>query len=154
MTVSTDVHDGTPENATQLLRLIENQLGWDPYDDPDVAPYKRRSTEAAKINRKVKRKPDLYTWRNLATTVAYCHNKDIRLDTPMGLFFHVDAAMEDTKVVDVVVDGTDEAIAAAVALERVSDAPDSQEWERRLLRATGNARSEVLAEWRAARGVT
>lgn len=134
----------TVRNATELVVLIENTLGWTP---PDHLPlWKSRSVEAGKINRQVEANPRLYTWHNLELAVEYLRRKRQPVKSPVGVIYAVEKALEDAAAPPVQ-RPLGELIDSALAWEHEHELPDSAKWIGWLTRASGNARQGVYDEW-------
>jgi hypothetical protein len=126
-------------NATEFCKLVENRLGWAP---PAGAPYRQYRVEAAKVKRKIATDPDLYTWDNLKLAVALlAREKQPR--TPMGVFAHVDRALDLALDKD---HDVEHEIRQVVAYE--SALGDPAGWVTRFARATGQYREMALNEWK------
>ena len=147
MTVRTAV----PRNATGLVELCENLLGWDPYEltkNGTVPVWKVKAIEAGKINAAMKRSPKRVTLENLTIALDYCRREKIDILTPFGLVAMLKPALEAHQQPEVVTD-LESQIEAAIAQEQESGDPDG--WAARFIRAIGPARIATYEEWRQAR---
>lgn len=131
---------------------VEQELGWAvPSETPEIR-RKAFISEVAKVKRRMAGETTgLYSWDNLALTVAWLKHKR-KPSTPWGVLGHVQVALKaaryrpKTRPADIA-----EAIAVAVAWEQFEDRADSPFWIRRLTRAAGPGREEVYTEWENAR---
>lgn len=134
----------TVRNATELVVLIENTLGWTPPDD--VPLWKSRAREAGKINAAIKRNPKLHSLANLELAVEYLRRKRQPVKSPVGVIYAVEKALEDAAAPPVQ-RPLGELIDSALAWEHEHELPDSAKWIGWLTRASGNARQGVYDEW-------
>lgn len=140
----------TVKNATQLLLLIENQLGWVPqYDDETKPLWKARAIHAGRINKKIKENPKLYTWANLELAVELIRRKREIIRGPLAVFFWVEEALELSNT-PAVVRPLDVLITEAERIEHERADDESPTWLRRFSRALGNGRQGVYDDWVAA----
>lgn len=143
---------------TDVVKAIENELGWAPsWDDPRPT-WKIRSVEISKMKRVIKalekrnrRLKGQFTVANLAMTVDMLRRERHAVTSPTGILYHVERALE--KQADLQEEApTDEASAVQQALVDVktADLPDvvRAAWRTRLVRAQGEARAATIAEWR------
>ena len=139
----------TVKNATELLQLIENTLGWTPNVTETTPRWRAVANMAGRINKKVKTNPQLYTWENLELAVNFLWKARQAVYSPMLVFSVVEQAVaekhhEPPRPLGVQVED-------ALRLEYEIDDAQSHLWISRLSRAFGTYRADVLAEWRAAR---
>lgn len=136
------------KNSKEFVELVENTLGWAPPPDKitDKTPlWKHRMIMAGRVKKKIAEDPRLYTWHNLELTVEYCRRKKIAIQSPLGVFWKVKAAVDTANVTDT---GQLEAqINEAIEWELEHQQPEHSEWVGRLVRADGSARADVLALW-------
>lgn len=147
MTVQTPV----PRNATGLVELCENHLGWDPYEQTKggtVPVWKVKAIEAGKINAAMKRSPKRCTLENLTIALDYCRREKINIMSPFGLVAMLSDALKAHQQPEVVTD-LETAIEEALAQEQAAGDPDG--WGGRFIRAVGPARLAVYEEWKASR---
>lgn len=142
---------------TDVVKIIENELGWAPsWDDPRPT-WKVRSIEVGKMKRVIKalerrnrRMKGKFTVANLALTVEVLKRERHAVTSPSGILYHVERALEMQAEEET---HTDEAITVQQALAEVeaADLPDvvARAWRTRLVRSQGEAREEAVAEWRA-----
>lgn len=133
-------------NATEFCEHVENTLGWEP---PELKPgqpgWKRYMGEAAKLNRKIKTRPDLYTWDNLLLTVEWLRRQR-KAAGPTGVCWFVVEALKEAPAPDPLSDRLTGEVFDALTEAMVAGEPD---WVETLARATGSARHQVLIDWRA-----
>lgn len=142
----------TVRNAKQLLLLIENQLGWAPANPQKQEYWRLMSTHAGRINKKVTENPQLYSWRNLELAVAFLKKRRIAVKSPMLVFYVVPSALElanESEQPRPLADLID----SAIEYEMRHELPGFEKWCERLVRAFGEARREVYAQWAKARGI-
>jgi hypothetical protein len=140
----------TVKNATELVVAVENTLGWVPDHMKYGSVWKARSIEAGKINKKLKATPGV-TLGDLELAMEYCRRKREHIASPVALFWRVDDAKAmANEVVELSDLSTD--IQAALDWEMGHDLEEKELWVGRLARAHGPARSDVLTDWRKARG--
>ena len=134
---------------TDLVKYIENTLGWAPsWDDPRPL-WKIRAIEVAKIKRAIRtqRRPKDYTVANLMVAVEFLRRRNQHIESPVAVVYAVERALKrraDRDSTDLET-AVERAVAEANRLGR-------DDWARRIARATGGARAEVLREWEEARG--
>lgn len=130
--------------ATDLVKHIENTLGWLPPDDKPA--WKARQIEAGKINRMMK-KDKRCTIPNLLLAVELLRTRRQEIQSPVGVCYFVEEALKRAAEVEDQASELNERLAHAKAIE------GRPEWTRRLERVAGPAATaEVLAEWEASRG--
>lgn len=139
-------------NATELVELVENHLGWDPYEltkNGTVPVWRVKAIEAGKINAAMKRSPKRVTLENLTISFDYCrrHKKDVL--SPFALVSFLKEALEEHVQPEVVTD-LEQDIEAAITYEQSNGDPDG--WLGRFIRAIGPARIATYEEWKVARG--
>lgn len=135
-------------NATEFVELVENTLGWDPGVTPDRPHWKALMGEAAKVNRKIKTNPTLYSWDNLVVTVAWLRRHKRSL-SPLGVIAAVEDALKAAGPAEAVSSDLSGQIHLALTTAFLEGDTD---WVERLARATGPARLDVLMRWEASRG--
>lgn len=123
-----------------FIRHVENTLGWAPAEDEPR--WKATARESAKLVRKIKTKPHLYTWDNLMLTVELLRRERAVITSPVAVCTHVRRALDAQY--QVVTSDIAGAIHAAITEAFTAG---EQTWVERLARASGDARHEVLAEW-------
>lgn len=125
---------------TDYCKIVENRLGWAP---PATGPaWRRYTTEAAKVKRKIATDPSKYTWENLLLAVELLV-RERQSRTPIGVFAHVDRAL------DLALDKEDDLeLLIREAVEYETHRGDPQGWVTRFARAVGGYRRLVLDEWR------
>lgn len=133
-------------NFTDLIRHIENTLGWAPnWDDPRPA-YKIRAIEAGKLKKICQRNPKLYTLENLLVAVEYLRRRKQEVTAPAGVCFVVERALEEVQREDEISDleaQRERALTEAMSLP----GPDRDRWVRQLSRANGAPLAELIKEW-------
>lgn len=144
-----------PRNATELLELVENRLGWDPFESTKrgtVPVWKVKAIEAGKINRAIA-KEDHITLESLTLALDYAVEHKRILTSPYGLVTMVrDAVKWDRgQAQPEVVTDLEAEIEAAIATEQARGDAESPTWLGRFMRAVGPARHLALEEWKAAR---
>lgn len=137
------------KNATELVVLIENLLGWSP--DPALPLWKARSIEAGKLNREIKNDPTRITLANLELTVHYLHRQRKPVHAPRGVVHFVDEALKVTAE-PVTQDATEKRVDEVLILEREAEHPGYESWIGRLIRVAASHRAALLAEWETERG--
>lgn len=141
---------------TDLIKVIENELGWAPsWDDPRPM-WKIRATEVSKMKAVIKKlereggkkAKGRYTLENLQIAVEYLKRKKEYIKSPVGVVYAVERALEEAAEEMHESDLDLEVEAALKIMRREGDEVNA----RRLTRAQGSARQMVLDEWRASRG--
>lgn len=136
---------------TDFVRYVENTLGVVP-DTSDGSPWwQARSREAGKLKRKRATNPELYSMRNLLLAVEYCRQRGIEVPTATALCWKVEPALEHAHR-EVQVSELQQLIERAVKREHLEQRPGWADWVGRLLRARGEARTDVYSEWHSLRG--
>lgn len=139
----------TVKNATELVVHIENTLGWTP--DTDRMPlWKARAVEAGKLNAAIRKNPKLLTWVNLELAVEYLRRKRQPVKSPVGVTYFVEKALD--KAHQEASRPLGELVDEALRAEYSRNDDLTNLWVTRLIRAEGNARAEVYAEWQQERG--
>lgn len=135
--------------AKEVIRACENVLGWVP---PRGMPLSTaRTLYAAKLEKAAQEQPGLVTERNLLLAVELCRRERTPIQSPMFLCHRIKDALrlaaspEAERPLGTQVD-------EALTREGMRADDESSYWRGRLMRASGNARAEVLQEWREARG--
>lgn len=144
-----------PRNATELLELVENRLGWDPFESTKggtVPVWKVKAVEAGKLNRLMQRDSQM-TLEALTLALDYAVEHKRAVTSPYGLVTFVrDAVKWDRKQEQPeVVTDLEAAIEAAVEYEQAKGDEHSAAWLGRFTRAVGPARHLTYEEWKAAR---
>lgn len=140
-------------NLTELVVLVENQLGWLP---PEHLPtWKARSVEISKIRKKLGLKKGEEVSREvldrLETTVLFLQHERETVRSPVGVLYWVDAAHRGQEA-PAPARPLDELIESALRQELAATRPGWEEWAGRLSRAFGDFRQEVYDAWLAERG--
>jgi hypothetical protein len=139
----------TVKNATELVILCENMLGWTPPDDKPL--FKARSIEAGKLNKKIATNPKLYSLANLELALQMSFEEREPITSPVALCWRVERALKKAAPVEIKTDWEQE---TQRALEWEMAAPVTSEreyWVQRLTRVHGtDARKDLLNEWRGA----
>lgn len=137
------------KSVQALVEMCENQLGFD-YDLENGIPiYKQRRIEVGKIKRKMKENPKLFTLENLELALEYSWRKRLAIKSPMGLFWRIEAALEDAVEKDNRTD-VQMSVDDAVAWELGHQDDETETWVGRLLRAQGHGAQEALEIWKKA----
>lgn len=144
------------KNATEIVILCENALGYThkTHTAKGVAIplWKLRSQQARALKIKIAEKPFLYTWHNLELAVEYCKHKRLPLKSVAGLCWYVPDAVALAVTPEVKL-AVSTSVEEAMQYELANpDLPDQALWLRRLVRAQGRERLEVLKEWEEVRG--
>lgn len=143
MKPSVEHTDFEVRTATDLVKHIENTLGWLPPDD--LPRWKARQVEAGKINRMMK-KDKRCTIDNLLLATELLRRRRQEIKSPVAVCYFVEEALRATAVAE----NTPDLIERLEAARAVEDRP---EWARRLQRVFGPAAIlETLEEWEASRG--
>lgn len=140
---------------TDVVKIIENELGWAPSWDDPRPPWKIRSIEVGKMKRAIKalerrnrRMKGKFTVANLAMTVDLLRRERHAVTSPTGIIYHVERALEMQAEKET---HTDEATTIQQALAEVeaSALPDAVRaaWRARLVRAQGEARVAAVEDW-------
>lgn len=141
-------------NATGFLLAVEQTLGW-PLDPPPGGElWRARMVWAGKVNKAIKKDPELYTWDNLECSLEYCRTKRIAVKSPLYLFSLVEKALAEKERVETPKGRArplGELIDQAIAHEMSTQAPGWTQWVGRLSRAAGPGRAEMHREWLEAR---
>lgn len=131
-----------------LVQACENELGCalPPGEKPE---WQRRLVEISKVKARQRKDPRL-TLENLVLCLDYCLAHDIWPKSAVGITYVIEEALRarDRREKDRV----DDYIGEAVGYERENPDLFSETWITKLSRVQGNARHEVLEEWRRARG--
>lgn len=139
----------TVKNATELCALVENTLGWTPIVSDKMPRWRAIAIMAGRVNKKIETNPKLYTWRNLEIAVAYLWAKRQQVRSPMGIFYVVEDAVAQSY--ETPQQPLGDQVEQAIRTEYEIDDAQTIRWVTRLSRAFGDARADVLVEWRAAR---
>ena len=125
-----------------VIRVIESRLGWAPANSD---PHKARGLEVMKLKCAAVKNPAV-TPENLRLAVEYCVRKRVHIGEPLELIRWIRQALELAVAPETVTD-LDSRVRAAIELESARGGADSEYWVGRLVRAQGDARADVLAEW-------
>ena len=131
--------------ATDIVVLCENVLGWLP--DDNVPIWKARAVHAGRLKKAMVKHN--VTLAQLELAVQYCWKKREPIKTPAGLVFKVARALELANEPVAVVD-IEVAVAEAIQWERDNEDHFTLGWIRRLTRAVGDYRNDVLKDWKEA----
>lgn len=131
----------TSAAALRFLKDLENTLGWLP---------RNRKMSAAKLLREMEADRRLYTWDNLTLAMEYLRRQRRTVKSPTAILLYVKPALE---LANAPVASTDlqTQIEQALTYEHEHHGTDWERWVGRLVRARGEARAEVWAEWQQAR---
>lgn len=138
----------TAHNATELVVLCENALGWVP--DSSMPLWKARSIQAGRLKTAVAKDPRKLTWHNLELAVELLRRERQTISSPMFVIYKVDEALRLAQAP--VSRPIGELIDAAIGREMAAPTERGSYWVGRFSRAVGKARLEVHAEWFAERG--
>lgn len=144
-----------PRTATDVVVMVENQLGWDPnvLVTQERPLWRVRAVEAGKLNAAMKRQPRTVTLENLGRAVDYCRRHKIEVKSPYGVVYHIKDALAEVVQPPRASNAEVEAgMEAAIRREQQRGDAESAEWVARLTRAVGPAREDLLNEWRVSRG--
>jgi hypothetical protein len=147
---TTPEDDAPPKNYVELVKYIENTLGWTwPWEETDP-PWKLRAAEAGKLKRVAKKgvrgKRNL-TIEDLKLTVDWMRRERITVQSPVAIIYYVERALKaqaDSLEVGDLEQATIDAIREVQASNLSDD--EKQDWVRRLRRVAGWS---VVEEWRA-----
>lgn len=153
MKLETLPEDGAaPHNYVELVKYIENTLGWT-WNWEDTRPaWKIRAEQAGRIKKAAKKgvrgKRNLEV-ADLVATVDWMRERRITVEHPAAILYYVERALKDAR---------DDGVASPTlvnretALAEIQDSDGSDEvkveWTRRVTRAGPGALADVLAEWR------
>lgn len=133
---------------TEFCKLVENTLGWEA--DASKPDWLRYNIEAAKLRKRVE--SQRFTEADMMLVLRWAQ-RERKVLSPSNLTYHVDQARKAAgRRNDSVPLQIDQAISVAVQHE-YEHHPDDMTWVRRLTRAVGPARHDVINEWKEARGV-
>lgn len=135
--------------ATQLVELCENQLGFTFDLENGVPIYKQRQREVAKIKRKMKENPKLYTLANLELAVEYSWRKRLAIKSPLALFHRVEWALREAAENENPTDAQ-AAVQQAVNWELTQSDDMAEVWIGRLMRAQGRGALDTYKLWKEA----
>lgn len=132
---------------TDLVKHIENTLGWCvPWDDPRPL-WKVRSIEVGKMKRVIQKNPKLYTMENLLLAVEYLRRKRKPVKAPVGVIYAVEDALREAPAT-VTQSAPQERLEAVLGVIRGwPEGPARRRWERRLAIAQGGVLVEALDEF-------
>lgn len=129
-----------------FVERVENMLGWVPKGKGTA--YKLRSIEASRLKRKMDTNPALYTWENMLLALDWCRRNKYAT-TPTGVCWKVEQAVKQAADEKPLTE-TGAGIQAAISVEQGRRDSLSEYWITRLSRSSGQARDDVLLEWREA----
>lgn len=138
---------GDIKRAGQLVRHIENTLGWN--SQSGMGRVKLRRVMVDRMLTTISQNPTLYTWENLYLTVELLRRKRVQVKSPLFIFFKVEEAVAHANT-PVAVSSLADQIAKAVAHEQGTQRDGWQVWVRQLNRAVADYRQDALDEWVAA----
>lgn len=141
---------GTPvaRNATALVELAENGLGYDPHSiaaEKGQPVWKIKAMEAGKLNAAMKKRADC-TLENLTISYDYCRKHKVQALTPYVLVTMLKKALEEHRAPEVTTD-LETAIASAIRIEQARNDGTSTLWLGRFQRAIGPGRQVLYDEW-------
>lgn len=142
--------DAPVKNYVDLVKYIENTLGWTwPWEDTRP-PWKIRSIEAGKI-KKVAQKRKLKV-SDLVTTVDWMRVNRMPVESPVGVVYFVERALKEVGK-EQRIDDVEQAVAATLREVEQSNLPEARkrEWSGRLRRVRGVAALDLVGEWRSGR---
>lgn len=139
----------TIRQATELVTLVENQLGWNPQPRRGMPPSKVKDLEARKLALEAAKDPR-YTYPHLQAAIYYLHRQEKTVRFPWAVTYYVEKAIADVE--PEVTTPVGDRIDAAIAQERSLEHPGWETWTSRLTRCTGQFRTAVLEEWELERG--
>lgn len=132
---------------TDLVKHIENTLGWcAPWDDPRP-PWKIRAVEVGKLKRVVAKDPKLYTMDNLLLAVEYLRRKREPVKSPVGVVYAVERALKELPSLEARPDVQERLERALSVVRGWPEGPARRRWERRLAVAQGAVLNETLDEF-------
>ena len=134
---------GDVKRATELVRTVENTLGWAPHN------RRQRNLMIVAVLAKIEEQPTLYTWHNLALTVELLRRQRVQAGSPMFLFCKVQEAV-DAAYIPVLVSTLAQLVEGAIEREQDRQLDGWQDWVGRLSRATGQGRQVAHDQWVAA----
>lgn len=143
-----------PRNYVDLVKYIENTLGWTwPWEVTDP-PWKVRAVEAGKLKKaaaKTKvRGLKKVTVADLKRTVDWMRAERITVKTPMAVTYYIEKALK-AQTDELTITDIDEAIARTlVEVEKDPGLTDAERksWLGRLRRVRDSAAVEAVDEWR------
>lgn len=139
--------DAPVRTYVDLVKYIENTLGWTwPWEDTRP-PWKIRAIEAGKI-KKVAGKRKLKV-PDLVTTVDWMRKERITVESPVGVVYFAERALREVAKLHEAESWEDE-VAKTIAEVSASGLPESEktEWTKRLHRVKGDVALETVKEWR------
>lgn len=137
---------------TDLLKVVENELGWCPAWDDPRPNWKVRATEVSKLKAVIKklerensRMKGKYTVENLLITVEYLKREKELIKSPVylayacerALAWHHDARLDDLEA---------RVERAKASVRSLFTGPERQRWLSQLTRARGEPLVELLDE--------
>ena len=139
----------TITNATGLVVLCENRLGWVPDQTKEL--WKARAIQAGRLNKAIAKNPALYTWHNLELAVELLFRQRQPIQSPMFVLYQVEEAVKlAAKQAEPRPLG--ELIDEAIAVEQAQPSSQQHNWVGQLTRAVGSYRRDAYDEWLAERG--
>lgn len=148
MKLEAPVEDERPVRTyVDLVKYIENTLGWTwPWEDTRP-PWKIRAIEAGKLKKLAAKHK--YTVNDLRRTVDWMRRERIPVTSPAGVIYKVERALRESPA-ELEIGDLEKAIARTLREVKASDLPDAEKkrWVTRLSRVTGAAAVEAVDEWR------
>lgn len=147
MSVWEDLEPEVPEvrTLTDLVKHIENTLGWCPsWNDPRPL-WKVRAIEVGKLKRVIAKRPDC-TMENLLLAVDYLARHRQPVESPVYVAYAVERALKERGRATPRRDLDDELERARASARALPDPDLRRKWERRLAVAQGAQLREALDE--------
>lgn len=131
---------------TSLWEYGRRKLGYGNWEEERDGYYQKWSgLEAHKLSLVMKKRN--ITPEEFILCVDWCQRNHKRIENAVWVFRFINDAKQDWKNAQTA-EGLALTVEGAVAYERTLAAPDSANWIARLVRARGQYREDVLAEWR------
>ncbi len=131
-----------------LLKDLENTLGW----DPGRNPWKARAAQHHILSTQMRKRG--ISESDLRLAMAWCQRRKQQILTPAELFRYVEPAKDHaagpTQTLPAAMEQLEMQMHEAIAAELNRDDEHSDRWLSRLVRASGPGRGAVLADWREA----
>lgn len=131
-----------------LIKYVENTLGWTwPWEDTRP-PWKIRAIEAGKIKKLAQKRR--VTVPELAETVNWMRKERITVKTPTAVMFYVERALKERVSKEEAFTDVEREVAETVVEIKASDLPEQEKkkWLTRMHRVRGPAAAEAVVEWR------
>lgn len=135
-----------PDSYAELWDFLVLKFGLGDWDE-SIPYYKYRMNEIAKLKRVMAKRGT--TVQQLVLCARYCEQHRVPIKHMFKLFDYYQPARREQR--EQLVTALARAIEQAISQEREHPRDDSDYWIGRLVRAQGDARQEVLAEWRETR---